>query len=245
MDVHVALTVLWWCVKPTTVVPAALAIGIGLLVYHRRVAGIGMLALSIVVLLNATVLPTTQVLSRALERKVAPVAPLPSRIDGIVVLGGNSAERLPPFAELATRYPNATLVFSGGGGEAEDAYHFLSRFGDLADRTIYEEHSRNTYENALLSQQLVRPAVDETWVLVTSARHMARALQTFGKVGWAVIPYPVRFTEESPPMRGLLDRLTAFEEVCREYVATVAFNIPGVPEYSARSRAGASDGTRE
>lgn len=244
MDVHVVLTALWWCVKPSTLAPVSLVLGIVLLVYHRRVAGFGMLAVCVVVLLNVTVLPTTQVLSRALERQVAEVAPLPPIVDGIIVLGGDGAERLPPFAKLAARYPDATLVFSGGG-EAESAYRFLSRFGDLAERTTYEEHSRNTFENALLGQQLVRPAVDETWVLVTSAGHMARALQMFGKVGWAVIPYPVGFTEEAPPMRGLLDRLTAFEEVCREYLATVAFNLPGVPESSAKSRAGASDGTRE
>ena len=191
MDAHVILSALWWCVKPSTVATASLVLGVGLLVFGRRRMGFAALAVCAFVLANAFVLPTTQVLTTALERRVEPVAELPAVVDGIIVLGGNSAVRLPAFAELAMRYPEARLVFSGGGGEAESARRYLSGFDGLVERTVFEDRSRNTMENAVFSLELVRPAADEVWVLVTSAMHMARAAETFEHIAWYVLAHPV------------------------------------------------------
>jgi uncharacterized SAM-binding protein YcdF (DUF218 family) len=60
-------------------------------------------------------------------------------------------------------------------------------------RLILETKSRDTYENALLTRDLVKPAAGEVWILVTSANHMPRAMGTFKKLGWTVIPYPVDY----------------------------------------------------
>jgi len=225
MDAHEVLSALWWCIKPSTVAPASLLVGIGLLAFGRRWPGVVALALGAFVLLNALVLPTSQVLATALEQRVPPPLELPVAVDGIIVLGGNSAMRLPPFAELAARHPAATLVFSGGGGEADDAKLYLSRYGELGERMIFEDRSRNTYENALLSQQLIRPADDDTWVVVTSAMHMSRAVQAFEGIGWSVVPYPVGYVDGWWGGGDHAARMRALDEAWREAVAVAAFGV--------------------
>ncbi len=143
---------------------------------------------------------------------------LPNNITGIIVLGGalqprlsakrgttvlnGSVERITEFAKLANRFPHARLIYTGGSGslryqedkEADFAAPFLRQLGVNTDRIIFENQSRNTYENAVLSYELAAPKPGETWILVTSAAHMPRAVGCFRRTGWpGLIPYPVDF----------------------------------------------------
>jgi uncharacterized SAM-binding protein YcdF (DUF218 family) len=133
--------------------------------------------------------------------------------DGIIVLGGvidasspghqimlnESAERLTVVPDLARRYPNARILFSGGSGaligdggaEAGAAARLLESLGISLDRVTLEDRSRNTVENAVYSKLIVHPKRGERWLLVTSAFHMPRAIGVFRKVGFPVEPYPV------------------------------------------------------
>src|SRR3546814_2986333 len=103
-------------------------------------------------------------------------------------------ERMLVFADLARRHPEATLVFSGGSGEvfAQDykeatvAREISARLGVPEGRVVWEAESRNTYENAVLGRALVRPAAGTTWLLVTSAQHMPRAVGTVRAAVWPV-----------------------------------------------------------
>jgi len=54
-----------------------------------------------------------------------------------------------------------------------------------------ETRSRNTYENALFSADILRDQDIRTVYLVTHAAHMARAKATFEAFGLAVIAAPV------------------------------------------------------
>ncbi|TIT46564.1 MAG: YdcF family protein, partial [Mesorhizobium sp.] len=124
-----------------------------------------------------------------------PKPPLPEKVDGIVVLGGgfegainlvrgghelnSSGDRMVETAILARRFPQAKVVVSGGNGslffdgegDADTAPRLLEALGVPADRLILEDKSRNTYENAVFSRELVKPKPGETWLLVTSAFH--------------------------------------------------------------------------
>lgn len=140
---------------------------------------------------------------------------LPEHVDGIIVLGGSidpaksaawdqvevfaSVEREFNFLELARRYPQAKLAFTGGTGslayqdykEADWTKKLFERQGmDLA-RVNFEDRSRNTYENAVFSRQLLAPRPGESWLLITTAWHMPRALGVFCKAGFPVTAYPV------------------------------------------------------
>jgi uncharacterized SAM-binding protein YcdF (DUF218 family) len=62
-----------------------------------------------------------------------------------------------------------------------------------AGRITIETRSRTTYENVRFAQELALPKPGETWLLVTSAAHMPRAVGTFRRLGWTVLPYPVNY----------------------------------------------------
>jgi uncharacterized SAM-binding protein YcdF (DUF218 family) len=218
------LNALWWLIKPSTLV--LILLSLGLLFMLRRVYLPGFMLLgSATGLVLLALLPTASLLTEELERRYsAPV--LPEQVDGIIVLGGGGIRRLRPFAELALRYPTATLVFSGGGDESRDAYRFLSDPADLAERTIYENRSQNTYENALFSYEMLSPSLDETWLLVTSASHMPRSVATFARVGWSVIPYPVDY-QSTIPTTDLSMRFQQFDSALREWLSTGYFYLAG------------------
>ncbi len=162
----------------------------------------------------------------ALEARFPPPGQLPAKIDGIVVLGGDfdatimaerpvpsfghfSGARVVAFAALARRYPEAKLVYSGGSGrlapgdhsEAAAAARLLVTLGIDPVRVIFEDRSRNTYENALLSRTLAGPRPNEQWLLVTSAYHMPRAVGVFRALGWPVTAYPVDYRTPPEPAR--------------------------------------------
>ena len=65
---------------------------------------------------------------------------------------------------------------------------------------IFEDQSKNTAENAVLSKKLVSPRKGENWIVITSAFHMPRTVGSFRKVGWRVTPYPVDYHTRKNPV---------------------------------------------
>lgn len=152
--------------------------------------------------------------------------------DGIIVLGGaidseasaargaletdNSAERLFAMLDLARRYPQARLVYSGGSGnllmnsvpEAPFAGRLLEQFGLSAGRVVLEERSRTTEENARLTREVVIPLPGQRWLLVTSAFHMPRSIGLYRKAGFDVEAFPVDFRS-----RGWADAPSPFDRL--------------------------------
>jgi len=188
------------------------------------------------VLLIAT-MPLENWIIRPLENRFPQVNQLPEQISGIITLGGGT-ERLIEFIALARRHPEARLVFSGGAGrlfvrekvnEADAARMFFERMGLDVTRVIFENKSRNTYENAVLSYALVKPKTGEQWALITSAVHMPRAVGVFRKVGWSVIPYPVDYVfEESAnimPRLNLVGGLSSISIGIREWMGLPVYRL--------------------
>ncbi len=209
--------VLWFFTSPGNLFFVFLVLATVLLLTRWRRAGMKLLGVLVVAGLIVSVLPFYRWLMAPLEDRFATVENLPGRIDGIVVLGGvvdqfvtrargqvslnGSVERLTEMAVLARRYPKARLVFSGGSGrlgrqdikEADVLGPFLDILGVDPQRIVFERMSRNTYENARFTYDLVKPKQGENWVLITSAFHMPRSVGSFRKAGWTVIPYPVDY----------------------------------------------------
>jgi uncharacterized SAM-binding protein YcdF (DUF218 family) len=155
-----------------------------------------------------------------LEHRFPQMTAPPTHVDGIILLGGEinarrtlesgqpslgRSARLLAFADLARRFPDARLVFTGGIGslfdthtEAEAMPIAFRAVGIDPDRVLLESRSRNTYENAIYSRDLVSPQPGETWLLVTSAAHMPRAVGTFRRAGFPVIAYPTEMLTRDP-----------------------------------------------
>lgn len=215
---YYASKIAWAIVNPVTIV-GLLALASCILVFTpwRRLAKIcagAVLGISLVMM----TIPVGFFINRAIEDRFPQPVSLPSDVDGIVVLGGpvdpratqargifavNGAfDRVIAFAELADRFPNAKLVYSGGShawipgiGEAEVVEPLLARMGVDTRRLLLEAKSRNTHQNAMNAHELVQPTSTETWILVTSGYHMPRAMGTFRHNGWpdSLIAYPVDF----------------------------------------------------
>jgi uncharacterized SAM-binding protein YcdF (DUF218 family) len=220
----------WAVLQPGNFLLLLLILASAALLLGWRGLGTWLLCGVTAVLVAITVLPVGTWLLLPIENRFAPPV-LPDRVDGVVVLGGaveeqistprgqialnDAGERATALVELARRYPDARLVVSGGiGGLIAGAGHparalevFYRQQGLDVGRVTFEERSRNTHENALLTKELVHPQPGERWLLVTSAYHMPRAIGVFRAVDWPVIAYPVDYrTSGSADPRSMLGR---------------------------------------
>jgi uncharacterized SAM-binding protein YcdF (DUF218 family) len=205
---------------PARIAFVLLCAGILLLFSRRWRMGRALLAGLLVLSATLGTVPAGDWLLNKLEYRFPRPAELPPRVDGIILLGGEinavrtlatglpvmgRAARLLAFAELSRRFPDARLVFSGGSGrlfdqtaEAAAMPIAMRAIGLDPARVIFEGKSRNTHENATFTREIVDPKPGETWVLVTTASHMPRAVGAFRQAGLPVLPYPVEFRTTQP-----------------------------------------------
>lgn len=200
-------------------------------------------------------LPVDQWALLPLEDRFPRVTDPPSHVDGIVVLGGavspdltadrgipsldDAAERMTEAVALARRYPTARLVFTSGRGsllpgvttEAEVARTLFLSLGIPPEQLTLESASRTTYENAVMTKDLVHPQTGQTWILITSAFHMPRSVGVFRAVGWQVLPWPVGYkTSHDITLwlpSTLADHLGLLETAQHEWIGLVAYRLLG------------------
>jgi uncharacterized SAM-binding protein YcdF (DUF218 family) len=103
---------------------------------------------------------------------------------------------LPAYHQGKVKY----LFFAGGSGsildtletEADLAINYLKSISYPDSVLLKETKSRNTHENALYSKQTLDSLFSNgSFLLVTSAVHMPRAIACFNKVGLEVTPFAV------------------------------------------------------
>jgi uncharacterized SAM-binding protein YcdF (DUF218 family) len=249
----VASKALWFFAAPSALLTLGALVGAAFAARRgaRRTA-VGCLAALLVI----GVAPAGALLIAPLENRFpAPPADL-SPPYGFVVLGGaiddditrargqttfdEGAERLTEAAILARRYPSARIVYTGGSSsllgrpssEAEDARRLLVAMGVDSQRITLETRSRNTDENARFTAALVHPESGQTWLVVTSAYHMPRAMGLFRKAGFAAIADPVDYRTEG----GRGDRrvnvslprgLALFDLAAHEWIGLLAYRLSG------------------
>ena len=79
-------------------------------------------------------------------------------------------------------------------GETKQAAQLLVQWGVLASDIIFEERSRNTYENAIFSGRILNKLFPKgDYLLITSAFHMKRSYACFTKAGITVDAFPANF----------------------------------------------------
>ncbi len=247
--------IIWTMIQPLTFI--CLLGCAGLIARFRWPrAGRGMMNAALCGLLVIALLPVGPALSAWWEYRYPPPRAMPSDADGIVVLGGalesylsdktgqitanGQIERMFCFVELARANPNAKLVFSGGSGdimnpdarEAGDAQALFALMGLTGRDIVYEDQSRNTYENIMNTQKLVKPARAEKWIVTTSALHMPRTMGIFAKAGWKVEPYPCDYNTDGTArvltsLPSAVGNVTALHAVFREFVGIMTYYLAG------------------
>ena len=246
---------LWMLLAPSMLLLILAWLGLLLLFWHRRRAGLACLVVSLGAVALIAFLPIGDVMMAPLENRFPEVTTLPADVTGIVVLGGavetdlsaargmpslnEAAERMTSLVYLARHYPKARLAFTGGNGElihapmpeAAVARALWTQLGVDQSRIVYESRSRTTYENAVLLKAMLKPEPDQVWMLVTSAWHMPRAVGLFRHAGWTVLPYPVGYKTAPTLMteiRGSLpSRLGMVDLATHEWVGLVAYWLLG------------------
>jgi uncharacterized SAM-binding protein YcdF (DUF218 family) len=208
---------LWVLAVPGNLFVLLLVVAALLLLTRWRRWGMRLVGLLAVLAVAIMMLPLGAWLVIPLEDRFPVPSPMPTHVDGVVVLGGavstvltqrrgqptvnEHAERFLALADLARRYPDAKLVYAGGSAspflpeyrEADAARAVIAELGIDPSRMIYERESRNTVENVRNAKALANPQPGETWLLVTSGWHMPRSVGIFRRQGWNVIPYPVDY----------------------------------------------------
>ena len=139
------------------------------------------------------------------------------QLTGVIVLGGSfnsgleskernevslnsSAERLTKALEIYKKNPRLIILFSGfsgelkpqGWSESDMAKKFFLDQGVKLDNLIFENQSRNTFENIKYSKDIIAN-YKGTWGLITSASHMPRSFFTFKKQSLILEPINVDY----------------------------------------------------
>ncbi|MDD4617263.1 MAG: YdcF family protein [Alphaproteobacteria bacterium] len=249
--------ILWMLIAPATLLTLALGVGLALQYsIHPSLKEFGQILCFFVffAMLSLALLPVGSWALIPLENSFAFFPP--ERVDGVIVLGGDeqadisfargqptaldSMRRYVRFAELAQRYPEAKLAFTGGSAqianhihtpESEIARQIMSSIGVPTDRMTFERLSRNTHENATFLFDALEPRPGENWLLVTSAYHMPRAMGCFRKAGWNVYAAPTGYFTTGHYGQGgdhrLEEQLRYLTIAAHEYVGLVSYWIMG------------------
>ena len=239
---------------PSNVLLLALRAALAFWVIKIRNLAVGLGIVSIIGLVLAAWSPLGPSALGVLESRF-PRTTLPDDVAGIIMLGGavdthisfdrdalvlnEAAERIVETRVLAARYPEAEIFLSGGGGhpssdgnltESELARGALIDAGVAPERLAMEERSRNTCENARETAAALAERTAGTWILVTSASHMPRAVACFRSTELAILPYPVDYRTRSghgnwPPT--VSSGLAMTDLAAHEWIGLVIYRLAG------------------
>lgn len=248
--------IVWLMAAPSNLILLAIVLGAGLLWLHRLRAGRALLTLGILGFVACGPGPVGPLLTSVLEDRFARPGADMAAPDGIIVLGGAmdeamftargalvlglSGTRMTEGMALARRFPAAKFVFTGGGPyfvagatEADMARRLFEAQGLPAEKFIYEDRSRNTWENAIFSRDIVKPKPGERWLLVTSATHMPRSMGIFRHVGFNVTAWPAHYLTTGGIVAALRPNfetsggLQLVDLAMKEWIGLLAYRLTG------------------
>jgi uncharacterized SAM-binding protein YcdF (DUF218 family) len=175
-------------------------------------------SLAAALILFLTLFTTTGAVALQVLEDRIPRAVLPAGGPGCVItLGGGfeaeviaarggfemnqAGDRFIETLRLARQFPQARILISGGDGSLSGTYdgdavvgsRFFDTFGVPPDRLIRDTESRDTFENAAKTEELLAANGLNGCLLVTSAFHMPRSVGLFRKLGIDVLPWPTDF----------------------------------------------------
>jgi uncharacterized SAM-binding protein YcdF (DUF218 family) len=201
------------------------------------------------------ILPTGSYSNYLLEKDFYDSINIPLDLTGIVILSGatnpqltmehnkvalgGSAERLTESILIIKNNPNIKIIFSGGSAylnqreltESNSAKIFFSEMGLDTSKIIFEDESRNTYENILFSKKIAKPKDIENWLVITSASHMKRVIGVATKANWNLIPYATDFNftkkYDFSISINILQNLNQSNKAAHEWIGLVYYFLTG------------------
>lgn len=136
------------------------------------------------------------------------------------------------------------LIISGGDGSLTQQYKpearvlrdFSLEWGLPRNQILIDDKSRNTYENAVFTAELLENQKVEKLLLITSAFHMVRSRGCFRKVGLDVDVYPVDYmaANKGDDFRRFLPSSSSLAKtnlVIHELIGIFVYGITGRADY--------------
>ena len=212
------------------------------------------LKLARIALTSATILfilGSTPVLRSGLYSWLETASPkIPTQYKYVVVLGGkifpnekhplssqitgSLLSRLSYGVKLTLAHPESKLIVTGNGSGKIPEAHLMSEFaqemGLTADRIIVEDKSMNTKEHPLYLRPILK---NDSFLIVTSAYHMERALELFRAHGLEGFPAPTDYMNKDSEgmginaliMRG--ENLSLLDRLMTEVYSRIFLNLTG------------------
>ena len=137
-------------------------------------------------------------------------------LEGIIVLGGStesgkiakerndvslgsSSERVFKGLQFLRQKPQGIVIFTGlssslfheGLSEAEITEKLIKTLKLYSKNILFEKRSRNTFEDAFYTGDIIKNNQIKKWGIVTSASHMKRAIATFEKQHPEIVFEPI------------------------------------------------------
>jgi uncharacterized SAM-binding protein YcdF (DUF218 family) len=152
--------------------------------------------------------------------------------DGIIILPGGAGEGIAALSKLGQEYPNARLALCGFGPAGKTLAKRLADAGIDAAHINIVSQSRTTAEDAHYSAAVLKPKPDESWLLITAAMHMPRAVGCFRAAGFQVQPYPLEFMTRgrSGPLALFAtgsSALIQLDRAAKEWIGLIAYRLMG------------------
>jgi uncharacterized SAM-binding protein YcdF (DUF218 family) len=246
----------WLLVAPSSVLVLLAVLGVVFFLLRWRAWSLRLLLASAALTLVFALAPVGDLMLRPLEQRFPAYPHCSSFIQpvaGVIVLGGGlssrtlgtrtnedlgeAADRVRFAAALGRTHPDAPILVSGGEivsrkgarSEAAGTADLLVEMGVAPARIMAEAGSRTTAENAALA---VAKAAGRkgSWLLVTSAFHMPRAMGAFRKAGVDVIAAPTdwRIDDQAPWLTtSASDRLGKVDLAFKEYLGLAGYWAAG------------------
>jgi uncharacterized SAM-binding protein YcdF (DUF218 family) len=168
--------------------------------------------------------PLSNFLLNKIEDFIKPSKYPVQQLKGVVVFGGSfnsglqskernevllnsSAERLTKVLEIFNKNSKVLILFTGfsgelkpqGWSESDMAKKFFLEQGVRLENLIFENKSRNTFENIIYSKDIIKTNKG-TWGLITSASHMPRSYFGFKRQGLILEPISVDYRTGTSPI---------------------------------------------
>jgi uncharacterized SAM-binding protein YcdF (DUF218 family) len=157
------------------------------------------------------------------------------------IIFNRSVDRLMQAIVLYRQGVIEKIVFTGGSGSVIEkdmkegifVKNYLLSIGIPDSCLIMEWESRNTYENAVYTKELIGAGNERCDLLITSGSHMRRSLAIFRKQGFCVDPFSADLNagvRKYDPSHLLMPSYRAMEEwgqLLHEWTGMLAYKIKG------------------